>query len=421
MQRHEMIDAMRALGLKGMASAFDEAVTTGVQRQRTTPEILTDLLRAEAAHRHAASIRYRMSATKLPVITLRADAWRPIKSAYVAGQLPDDAAARLASADGLEMAIVSADELADRRAAEAERAASLAHALRRVADARAAVKAAEAEAAALAAQRDVRIAQWGSSFPQVLAKHPELASLLQFVQARQLMLDEIERLRVSANALAIEEAQLAPTVDLFERIEQSRKLDPTLSFAARVSAVQNAISRHEQAHAEFTRDTRDRQDFERQHKQVKAEVQRLSDAQEAWDAAWPAATGSLGLKSDVSPTDANSAVTEWVGARGVLSAIGQTRHRLQRMDEDEASLTADVRSLAAELAIEIGEDCVVSSQMLLARFSGNATAQTQYDGVLPDFEEAKVEADQSQEALAAAREDLARLAASSKLDGDDDG
>ncbi|WP_231730432.1 ATP-binding protein, partial [Novosphingobium sp. Fuku2-ISO-50] len=68
MQRHEMIDAMRALGLKGMASAFDEAVTTGVQRQRTTPEILSDLLRAEAAHRHAASIRYRMSATKLPVI-----------------------------------------------------------------------------------------------------------------------------------------------------------------------------------------------------------------------------------------------------------------------------------------------------------------------------------------------------------------
>ena len=68
MQRHEMIDAMRALGLKGMAGAFDEAVTTGVQRQRTTPEILNDLLRAEAAHRHAASIRYRMSAAKLPVV-----------------------------------------------------------------------------------------------------------------------------------------------------------------------------------------------------------------------------------------------------------------------------------------------------------------------------------------------------------------
>ena len=63
-----MIDAMRALGLKGMAGAFDEAVTSGVQRKRTTSEILTDLLRAETAHRHAASIRYRMSAAKLPVV-----------------------------------------------------------------------------------------------------------------------------------------------------------------------------------------------------------------------------------------------------------------------------------------------------------------------------------------------------------------
>ena len=68
MQRHEMIAAMRGLGLKGMAGAFDEAVTAGVQRQRTTPEILTELLRAEAAHRHSASIRYRMSAAKLPLV-----------------------------------------------------------------------------------------------------------------------------------------------------------------------------------------------------------------------------------------------------------------------------------------------------------------------------------------------------------------
>jgi len=68
MQRHDMIEAMRGLGLKGMAGAFDEAVTAGVQRQRSAMEILTDLLRAEGAHRHAASIRYRMSAAKLPVV-----------------------------------------------------------------------------------------------------------------------------------------------------------------------------------------------------------------------------------------------------------------------------------------------------------------------------------------------------------------
>ena len=68
MQRHEMMTAMAELGLKGMAGAFDEAVTTGLQRKRTTMEVLTDLLRAEAAHRHAASVRYRMSAARLPAV-----------------------------------------------------------------------------------------------------------------------------------------------------------------------------------------------------------------------------------------------------------------------------------------------------------------------------------------------------------------
>lgn len=68
MQRHEMIETLGQLGLKGMASAFDQAVTTGIRRNRSAMEILTELLKAEAAHRQAASIRYRMTAAKMPVI-----------------------------------------------------------------------------------------------------------------------------------------------------------------------------------------------------------------------------------------------------------------------------------------------------------------------------------------------------------------
>jgi DNA replication protein DnaC len=51
-----------------MASSFDDAVTTGIQKGRTIHEMLTDLLRAEMASREAASIRYRMKAAKLPAI-----------------------------------------------------------------------------------------------------------------------------------------------------------------------------------------------------------------------------------------------------------------------------------------------------------------------------------------------------------------
>ena len=52
MQRHEMIDAMRGLGLKGMAGAFDEAVTTGLQRVTATgPSQLTGSVEAQVMTR----------------------------------------------------------------------------------------------------------------------------------------------------------------------------------------------------------------------------------------------------------------------------------------------------------------------------------------------------------------------------------
>jgi hypothetical protein len=53
---------MGQLGLNDVAGAYDEAVTTGFQRNGTVMELLW----AEAAHCHAASIHYRLPATKVP-------------------------------------------------------------------------------------------------------------------------------------------------------------------------------------------------------------------------------------------------------------------------------------------------------------------------------------------------------------------
>jgi DNA replication protein DnaC len=66
MQRHDMLAALKDLGLNGMIAAFDDAVTNGIRRNRTAMEMLADLLQAEAVHRQAASIRYRLKAAKLP-------------------------------------------------------------------------------------------------------------------------------------------------------------------------------------------------------------------------------------------------------------------------------------------------------------------------------------------------------------------
>lgn len=51
-----------------MPGACGEAVTTGLQRKRTTQRILIDPLRAETAHYHVAWIRYRVTVAKLPKV-----------------------------------------------------------------------------------------------------------------------------------------------------------------------------------------------------------------------------------------------------------------------------------------------------------------------------------------------------------------
>lgn len=389
---------------EALASQLEEQAKLKRQAQRDIASAEIDIADIQASGTIA------NDASLADARTARAEAWHPIKSAYVGGQLPDDEDERSQVVNAFDSAIVSSDELADRRAAEAERAATLAQALRRIADATVESTAAENEATALSRQMELRSVAWSMSFPDAHGRHPEPAALLTFAQTRQQLLDDADSLRSQSNALAVDAAQLSPTVELLERIEHNRALDPSLSFAARISALQGAISRHEQAHADFLRDERDREDIARQHKIAEADLRQLTEAQTSWEAAWPPATKMLGLSAEVLPADASTTVTEWAGARGVLSAIGQSRHRLQRMDEDEASLGADASSLATELEIEVSDECVVAAQMLLSRFEANATAQTQVDGLLPDFEEAKVEAGFSQEAVTGAKDELTVLA-----------
>ena len=57
MERHEMIAQLKVLKLHGMVAAFDEVLDEGVRRNRTPIEVVGRRLQAEAAERHARSIR----------------------------------------------------------------------------------------------------------------------------------------------------------------------------------------------------------------------------------------------------------------------------------------------------------------------------------------------------------------------------
>ena len=67
MERHEVLEGLKALRLHGMASALEEAVATGIKRGRSTWEVLSELVSAESAERKVRSIRYQLAIAKFPL------------------------------------------------------------------------------------------------------------------------------------------------------------------------------------------------------------------------------------------------------------------------------------------------------------------------------------------------------------------
>ena len=67
MLRDDILACMAELKLTGMIAAYDEAVSVGLKKRSTPEKILHELLLAEAAHRQARSISYRLGQARFPV------------------------------------------------------------------------------------------------------------------------------------------------------------------------------------------------------------------------------------------------------------------------------------------------------------------------------------------------------------------
>jgi DNA replication protein DnaC len=67
MERHEVLEMMTELKLKGMRAAFDEVVADGLKRQHPVQRIIGDLLKAEIAEKQARSIKYQLTIARVPL------------------------------------------------------------------------------------------------------------------------------------------------------------------------------------------------------------------------------------------------------------------------------------------------------------------------------------------------------------------
>jgi DNA replication protein DnaC len=67
MERTEVLDMMGALKLYGMKAAYDETLATALKRSHEPQRFVGDLLRAEISEKQARSIKYQLTAAKLPL------------------------------------------------------------------------------------------------------------------------------------------------------------------------------------------------------------------------------------------------------------------------------------------------------------------------------------------------------------------
>jgi DNA replication protein DnaC len=66
--RHEVLQLMETLKLRGMHSVYDEVLSNGRKKRSTPDKMILELLQAEAAERRMRSIRYRMGQARFPVL-----------------------------------------------------------------------------------------------------------------------------------------------------------------------------------------------------------------------------------------------------------------------------------------------------------------------------------------------------------------
>ena len=67
MERTEVLDMMSELKLYGMKAAYDETLSVALKRSHEPQRFVGDLLRAEISEKQARSIKYQITASKLPL------------------------------------------------------------------------------------------------------------------------------------------------------------------------------------------------------------------------------------------------------------------------------------------------------------------------------------------------------------------
>lgn len=345
---------------------------------------------------------------------LRTMAWSPLRAAFLDGALPAEPAVRRAQIDTYETHVRGSDDLADRRASEAQHAANLALARQQLAESKATSEASGRLILDLRERLERRMTAFADAFPDGARRFEHLAGLTLFAERRARVLEKAAAARALQEEADRLEMTLEPQLSVFAEARQAMQLPGASgpAFAVDVQAVCAALARHEAGHADYRRDVRDSEDLRPKAVRAEQELEAMRAAERTWQDEWKQALSSLGLDADLAPDRAGALISEWSGARATLAMIAQTRARLARMDEDEAALKAAAGQLGAALALALPEDPVAAAEQVLTRWREQEEIRLQRAALGPDVNAARADCARLATAEEAAHLAVAALCAS---------
>ena len=307
----------------------------------------------------------------------RSEAWAPIRATHL-GQSPLPLTSQAqANVAALEAAIRRADDVVDRRAAEAQRIAALTLAEQQRGAANRRAETARKTGLIAAVRLSELADRFAAAFPALVALRPDLAAVPAFLEARRQTLDDWRATVEVAEELERLEAELQPLQDQLTTAERRATLEPAAAgLGARVAAATSAIAAHDEAHREHRAAAKALMDLEPRLASERRRADGLTADETRWRAAWAPAVRRLGAEADITPGSASDLVTQWASAEGIIAARAQTQRRLNRMDEDARELRRLVAMAGAAIGLTLPDDEIVAAEMLGTRWRDHETVRT---------------------------------------------
>ena len=306
---------------------------------------------------------------------IRDDAWTALRRAHVAGG-GGGSGEREAAAQVLDDAMRGADLLADRRVEQADKAAALADAGRRIAEAEATMGAVEGRLLELAGVAGARERAFREAFPRACALRPDAAALLDATLVRRTLVSGLAAAEAAREEGTNAFRDVEPLVDQLLAAERKAALvaDASDTLAMRVQTLGAFVAAHDEGHAEYRREQRDLVLLQAKAGEAERASVLAQKGMQAWRNDWTVAMTDLGQASTTTTEAADALVTGWIGAKGELRSLALTDRRLAGMDNAEAALADRVGALSARLAIAVAEEPVAGGTMLVERWKANAAA-----------------------------------------------